>query len=101
LLPYESGNPALNVLTVQDAEILVREFAHHWAARQAFFFGAWSLSHHDFVAQIYVGPVSWTLPEFELGYFVDQAHQGQGFVTEAVRAVLDFCFVRASTAGTP
>jgi RimJ/RimL family protein N-acetyltransferase len=93
LIPFEAGNPALGVQTVQDAEILVREFANDWAARQAFFFGAWTLSTHEFVAQIYVGPVSWTLPEFEIGYFVDQAHQGKGFVTEAMRAVLDFCFV--------
>jgi len=90
LLPYEAGNPALEVQTVQDAEILVREFANAWASRQAFFFGAWG---PEFVAQIYVGAVSWTLPEFEIGYFVDCAHQGKGFVTEAVRAVLDFCFV--------
>jgi RimJ/RimL family protein N-acetyltransferase len=93
LLPYEAGNPALHVKSVQDAEILVREFALDWAARQAFFFGAWALSTNDFVAQVYVGPVNWELPEFEIGYFVDCLHQGKGFMTEAIHAVLDFCFV--------
>ena len=34
LLPYEAGNPALEVKTVDDAEILVREFAAAWVSRR-------------------------------------------------------------------
>lgn len=93
LLPYEAGNPALNITTGEEAEILVREFAAAWVSRKAFFFGAWMKSDCTvFVAQIYVGVVSWELPEFEIGYFVDCLHEGQGFVTEAVRAALRFAF---------
>jgi RimJ/RimL family protein N-acetyltransferase len=93
LLPYEAGNPALGVVTVEDAEILVREFAAAWVARRAFFFGAWKKSDPAvFVAQLYVGVVNWDLPEFEIGYFVDQRHEGQGYVTEGVRAALVFAF---------
>jgi RimJ/RimL family protein N-acetyltransferase len=93
LLPYEAGNPALEVHTVEDAEILVREFAVEWIARRSFFFGAWDRATHDWIAQVYVGAVSWELPEFELGYFVDHRHQGKGYVTEALHAAIDFCFV--------
>ena len=93
LLPYEARNPALDVQTVEDAEIVVRQFAVDWAARRAFFFGAWDKSNGNLVAQIYVGVVGWELPEFEIGYFVDSQHQGKGFVTEAVLAVVEFCFV--------
>lgn len=93
LLPYEAGNPALNVTTVEEAEILMREFAAEWISRRAFFLGAWKKSAPTvFVAQIYVGVVNWELPEFEIGYFVDVRHEGQGFVTEAVRAALGFAF---------
>jgi RimJ/RimL family protein N-acetyltransferase len=93
LLPYEAGNPALGVENLEDAESLVRRFATDWIARQAFFLGGWRRQSTDFVVQIYIGPVSWALPEFELGYFVDCRYEGQGFVTEALRAALDFCFV--------
>jgi hydrogenase maturation factor len=48
----------------------------------------------DFVAQLYIGPVNWTPPEFQIGYFVDRAHEGQGYVTEVVRAALRFIFER-------
>ncbi len=92
LLPFEAGNPALSVHTVEDAEILMRQFAVAWAARDAFFLGAWERLTGAFVAQIYVGVVDWELPEFEIGYFVDQAHEGQGYVTEAVRVALKFAF---------
>jgi RimJ/RimL family protein N-acetyltransferase len=92
LMPFEEGNPALGVNTVDEAEILVRLFASDWVARSAFFLGAWEKSSGEFVAQIYVGAVNWNLPEFEIGYFVDKAHERQGFVTEAVKAVLGFVF---------
>src|SRR5215212_5513645 len=92
LLPYEVDNPARRVANVDEAEILVRQWAAEWATRHAFVFGAWEKATSAFATQIYIGCVDWELPEFELGYFVDQAHEGQGFVTEAVQAVLPFVF---------
>ncbi len=93
LLPYERGNPARNVFTVEEAEILVRDFAAAWVRRDAFFLGAWEKSDGAFAAQLYVGVVSWELPEFEIGYFADVEHIGHGFVTELVRyAALPFVF---------
>jgi [ribosomal protein S5]-alanine N-acetyltransferase len=76
----------------EDAEITVRDFAVAWAARSAFFMGVFHQVTHDFVAQIYIGVVNWDLPEFELGYFADIDHEGQGFVTEAAEAALGFIF---------
>ena len=92
LPPFERGNPALDVQTVEDAGILVRRFAADWAARAAFFLGAWARESGAFAAQIYVGPVNWDGPEFTIGYFVDVAHEGRGDVTEAVRGVLGWLF---------
>lgn len=92
LLPFEKGNPALDIHTPEDAEILVRNFVVYWLKREAFFFGAWHKETSEWVAQVYVGPVDWDLPEFEIGYFVDKSHEGQGYVTEAVKAVLGFVF---------
>lgn len=39
-----------------------------------------------------MGPVDWSLPEFQIGYFADVDHEGQGFVTEGVKAVLGMLF---------
>lgn len=92
LARYESGNAAMAVDTEEDAEVAVRDFAAAWVARSAFFLGAFRRDTDEFVAQIYIGAFDWTLPEFELGYFADIEHEGQGYVTEAAKAALRFAF---------
>jgi RimJ/RimL family protein N-acetyltransferase len=92
LARYETENPSRSLQNEEDAEVLVRQFAAEWAARNCFFMGAFKREDDEFVCQIYIGPVNWDIPEFEIGFFVDKDHEGQGYVTEAVRAALDFIF---------
>ncbi|HEX2908803.1 MAG TPA: GNAT family N-acetyltransferase [Phototrophicaceae bacterium] len=92
LLPFEAGNPAQSLRSVEEAEILMRSFAVDWMARNVFFLGAWDKASGAFVCQVYIGVVDWNLPEFEVGYWVDIQREGQGYVTEAVRGALGFIF---------
>jgi aminoglycoside 6'-N-acetyltransferase len=92
LARYESDNVIMTLASEEQAEVVVRELQAEWAARNSFFLGAFERATGDLVAQVYVGPVNWDLPEFEIGYFVDVDHEGQGYVTEAVRATLSFAF---------
>ena len=92
LAVYEADNPLHEVETVVQAQALVRDFAEGWRKRSVFFFGVWEKSSGAFAAQIYLGVVNSTLPEFELGYFADCAREGQGYVREAAQAVLGFAF---------
>lgn len=92
LTRYESGNVIMTIKTEEDAEAVVRGLAADWEARNCFFMGAFDKKTHEFVAQIYVGPVNWNLPEFKIGYFVDIDHEGQGYITEAIKATLQFLF---------
>jgi ribosomal-protein-alanine N-acetyltransferase len=94
LARYEADNPARSLQSEEEAEALMGDLAADWAARLAFFLGAFDRAGGEFVAQIYIGPVNWGLPEFTIGYFVDRDHEGQGFVTEAVRESLRFIFER-------
>jgi RimJ/RimL family protein N-acetyltransferase len=87
-VPFEVGNPALDVETVDDAEALVRQFFADWASRKSFNLGAWGRDAGEFVAHIYIGSVDWQLPEFAVGYWVDSSHEGKGYVAESVRASL-------------
>lgn len=92
LSQYESGNVLMSIQTPEDAEVIARDLANAWARRDCFFLGAFDKQTGTFVAQIYVGPVNWDLPEFELGYIADKDHEGQGYVTEAAKAALAFIF---------
>ncbi|HTX90693.1 MAG TPA: GNAT family protein [Anaerolineales bacterium] len=92
LLPFESDNPILALKGLEDAEILVREFAAAWETRKYFFLGAFEKPGLEFAAQIYIGVVNRDLPEFEVGYFADRDHEGRGYVSEAVRGALALVF---------
>lgn len=89
---YESENPAMAIASERDAEEVVRSFALQWAEGRNFFLGVFDRTNDDFVAQVFIGLVSLELPEFQIGYFVDTAHEGRGYVTEAVRAAMRFVF---------
>jgi RimJ/RimL family protein N-acetyltransferase len=91
---FEAENIASDVTSEEAAEVLVGELQTAWKAHKYFFIGAFEKQTGEFVAQIYVGPVDWKLPEFQIGYFADIDHQGHGFVTEGVRAVLAILFRR-------
>lgn len=92
LSQFEAGNVLLTVQTEEQGEILAREMHAQWVSRDAFFAGAFLNGTDEFVGQVYVGPVDWNLPEFEVGYIADCRHEGQGFVTEALTAVLAMAF---------
>jgi aminoglycoside 6'-N-acetyltransferase len=101
LARYESGNSIMTIQTLEDAQAVVQRMADDWAARHCFFLAAFDKKSAEFACQIYIGPLSWSLPDFTLGYIAEKDHQGQGYVTEAARAALDFIFgslnaVRAS-----
>jgi RimJ/RimL family protein N-acetyltransferase len=92
LARYESQNAVMSIQSQQDAIAVVRQFAADWEARTCFFMGVFDRQTDEFVAQIYVGPISWDIPEFTIGYFADVDHEGQGYVTEAARAAIAFVF---------
>jgi RimJ/RimL family protein N-acetyltransferase len=92
LTRYESVNILMGATTGAEASAIAQELADHWARREAFFFGAFERASGIFAAQVYVGPADPNLPEFEVGYVADVAHEGQGFVSEAVRAVIPWIF---------
>ncbi len=94
LLRYESDNVVMQLKSQEDAENTVCELAELWEKRKSFFIGVFDKQDGHFVAQIYVGPVNWDLPEFQIGFFVDKDHEGRGYMTEAVKVTLGFVFHR-------
>ncbi|HBX69204.1 MAG TPA: hypothetical protein DEH25_07435 [Chloroflexi bacterium] len=89
---FETHNTLRHLQDEEQAEVAVRQYALAWMARDFFLLGAFDKNSHQWVGQIYIGATNWDLPEFTLGYVVDVNHEGQGYITEAVKAALCFTF---------
>lgn len=89
---YEPDNPALEIKTEEDAQKLIVDLVDAWEKRTHFFIGVFLKESKQFVAQLYIGPVNQNVPEFGIGYFADVEHEGNGYVTEAVNAVVKSLF---------
>ena len=85
-------NEASTIKTQKEAEIRVRDFIASWAARKRFVLGIWLKISEAYIGQIWIEPKKWEVPSFELGWFLDQAYQGQGIATEAAKRSIDFLF---------
>ncbi|MFW9914114.1 MAG: GNAT family N-acetyltransferase [Candidatus Thorarchaeota archaeon] len=83
---------ASTIATEEEAEIRVRELKADWVARNRFVMGIWLLTSGEYVGQIWIEPKKWEVPSFELGWFLEKSHQGQGIATEAAEASIHFLF---------
>jgi RimJ/RimL family protein N-acetyltransferase len=92
LAQYESDNVVMSIKSEMEAEIVVRDLAAAWVARECFFVGVFLKETDEFVGQFYIGPHDWKIPEFRIGFFADVDHEGRGFVAEATRAAIRFIF---------
>ncbi len=92
LAQYESGNVLNHLKDETHAEAIVRELAADWMARKCFFIGIFIKETDQWAGQVYVGPTNWDLPEFVIGYVADVDHEGQGYISEAVKAVVAMLF---------
>ncbi|MHA2501227.1 MAG: GNAT family N-acetyltransferase, partial [Candidatus Hodarchaeales archaeon] len=83
---------ASTITTEEEAEIRVRELNADWVARNRFVMGIWLKKPDVYVGQIWIEPKKWEVPSFELGWFLEKSHQGQGIATEAAEAAIHFLF---------
>jgi RimJ/RimL family protein N-acetyltransferase len=92
LARYESDNPIMDIMTESDAEKTINEFIALWDEEKYRFLGVFLKDTNAFVAQIYLGKLNDQLSEFGIGYFADVSHLGNGYVTEAVSALVKELF---------
>lgn len=77
--------------TADEAEQYVRRMHANWITREALIFGIW---HRDgsFLGGAGFHRFDWAVPSLEFGYWSGTQARGRGWVTQAVRALLDFGF---------
>jgi RimJ/RimL family protein N-acetyltransferase len=86
-MPWAQTTP-----TVEEAEISIREAAARFQRREDMRLNLYRKSDGLFVGGSGLHRIDWTVPRFEIGYWVRTSLQGQGYITEAVLGLTDFCF---------
>ncbi len=89
---YESGNVAMSLTSEEHTRKTLGLLATYWNEGTCYFVGVFDKSSGAFVAQVYVGPFNRKPVEFIIGYIADCAHEGRGYVTEAVTAMVASIF---------
>src|SRR5260370_27817305 len=95
---------------VEDALDFIVRAESQWLLREEFIAGLWDASAGGLVGGIGLHPRDWSVPSFEIGYWLRQASEGYGYVTEAVKLLTDHAvatypappaFIRCGAPHTP
>lgn len=96
LQPFEPIRPAAHLTLAGQAEQLAQA-ERDFAAGSGYAFGIFLMGTEQLIGRIALSNVvrgAWQ--NATLGYFLDQAHNGKGYTSTAVRLVLDFAFTTAA-----
>jgi RimJ/RimL family protein N-acetyltransferase len=85
---------ARRVPTVAESETFAREAAARFRAREDLTFLIFRASDDLLLGATSLHSIDWSVPRFEIGYWLRSSMEGHGYVTEAVRALTALCFER-------
>lgn len=81
--------------TLSECQVWIVQANAHWFLRERFAIGIWSQTTSQYLGGIGLRPCEpdgWNVPAFAIGYWVRASAQGHGYVTEAVRKIVDYSF---------
>jgi len=80
--------------TVDNTEAWVRKAAAHFLTREQLNWKLLLKTNEQYVGTIGLPRLDWSVPRFEVGYWLRTSMGGQGYMTEAVRAVTEMALDR-------
>lgn len=83
---------ATPVPTPEDTEEHHRRAAAEWLTRENLQLLLYRKSDGLFVGSSGLHNIDWSVPRFEIGYWIRTSLSGQGYITEAVNAITAFAF---------
>lgn len=86
-LPWVAGEPS-----VQASERFCRQSHAHFIARQDLPFLMFERATHRFVGTVGLHRPNWATPSLEIGFWRRSSARGQGFVSEATSALVEYAF---------
>jgi ribosomal-protein-serine acetyltransferase len=83
---------ALREQTLEDVEINIREAHINFLSRKDLRLLVFLKDSGELIASSGLHRIDWSIPKFEIGYWIDSRHSGNGYVTEAVEGITEFAF---------
>jgi RimJ/RimL family protein N-acetyltransferase len=83
---------AQNEQSAQDVELNIREAYIKFLKREDLRLLVFLKETGELVASTGLHRIDWSLPKFEIGYWIDSRFSGKGYMTEAVNRITDFAF---------
>ncbi len=77
-------------LDAEGCEASLRQAASRFLARQELRYLIFDAGEETLLGSTGFHALDWRVPKAEIGYWIDTRHAGQGYVTEAVRALTEF-----------
>ncbi|MFZ7943535.1 GNAT family N-acetyltransferase [Neobacillus sp. 19] len=78
--------------TEEDVEANMREAHAKFLTREDLRLHIFHKETGEFIASSGLHRINWDVPKFEIGYWVDTRHSGNGYITEATEAITHFAF---------
>ena len=76
--------------TAEDCEINIRKAQINFLNRTDLRLLVFKKDTGEFIASSGLHRINWEVPKFEIGYWIDTRHSGNGFMTEAVEGICAF-----------
>lgn len=76
--------------SIEKSERFCRNKKIEWLMRKRLVSIILKKDTNEMIGQIWIEPISWQNRIFEIGYFISKKFEGQGLVTEAVHASIEF-----------
>ena len=86
-LPWGDGHQS-----IEDSERHVRTFRARWELREDLPVGIFDRATGRFLGGSGLHRINWTVPSFEIGYWIRKSAEGNGYVTDAVRLLCKMAF---------
>ncbi|WP_422723689.1 GNAT family N-acetyltransferase [Jeotgalibacillus soli] len=86
-LPFAQKEQSLG-----EVEANIREAHTQFLKREDLRFLVFHKETGEFIASSGLHRINWEIPKFEIGYWIDSRHSGNGYITEAVKGISDFAF---------
>lgn len=80
--------------SIETGRATIARWRREWAERTALPFGIFDRTSGEFLGSVGFVRIDWTVPTFELGYWLRSTAVGAGIMTEAVEALTDLAFDR-------